>query len=163
VLLHEEASSLARETKCRPSGTSPAETCSVGCSISVARFGQFALRNEKHGAPKSTYNANISINRGNPFVRPRFQKLAGNDLFHCENHSILASYPDRCSSVLNCLDSIFNLCTQGEVNSETWSDIIAFCKDKKLTHLEIPAIGREDGVRKIISRTYGRLFREKES
>jgi hypothetical protein len=68
----------------------------------------------------------MTIDRRDSLVGARLEELARDYLFHCQDHAVLASNTDSCSSILDSLHSVFNL--------------------------EIPAIWREDRVGEIVSR-----------
>lgn len=61
------------------------------------------------GRAISPYNADMSINRRNSLVGAGLEKLASDDLFYCQHHTVLASDADSCSSVLDSLHSVLNL------------------------------------------------------
>lgn len=78
-----------------------------------------------------TYHAHVAVDRGDALVRTRFQQLRGNDLLDGEDNAVLAPDADGCAAILDCLDCVFDL--------------------------EVAAVGREDGVEEIVTRSDGRL------
>ena len=56
-----------------------------------------------------TYYTNIPVDRCYLLVRPRFQQLAGYDLFYCQDDTIFTSYTNAGASILHCLNRVFNL------------------------------------------------------
>ena len=75
----------------------------------------------------------MSIDRCNTLVGSWFQQLAGNDLLHGKHDPIFTSDTNRGPSVLYRLDRVFDL--------------------------EVSSIGREDGIREIVTCTYRSLRR----
>jgi hypothetical protein len=70
----------------------------------------------------------MSVNGCNAFVRSRFEQLAGDNLLHSQHDAIFTSDANRRSTILDRLHRIFDL--------------------------EVPAIGREDRVRQVVTCTY---------
>ena len=75
-----------------------------------------------------TYDADVSVNGRDAVVGAWFQKFAGDDLLHGEDHAIFTSDPDGCAAVLHRLHRILDL--------------------------EVSAVGGENGVGKIIAGAY---------
>lgn len=73
----------------------------------------------------------MGINGSDTLVCTGLQQLRPNDLLDREHNTILGTDPDRCSSILYCLDRILDL--------------------------EVPTIGGEDGVEQVVTCSYGRL------
>ena len=55
------------------------------------------------------YHTDIAIDRGYPLVRTRLQQFAGYDLLHRQDNAIFTSNADAGTSILDCLDRIFDL------------------------------------------------------
>jgi hypothetical protein len=80
-----------------------------------------------------TYHTQVPIYRGNTLVGTLLEQLGGDDLLDGQNDALLAPDADRCAAILDRLDRVLNL--------------------------EITAVGREDGVGKVVARAYRRLER----
>lgn len=74
----------------------------------------------------------MPVYRGNPLVSARLQQLRCDDLLDRENNTVLTPDTDRGAPILYRLDCIFDL--------------------------EVAAVGRKDGIGKIVTSSYGRLF-----
>lgn len=75
-----------------------------------------------------TYHTNIPVNSGYPLVGILLQQLARYQLLQGQNDAVLAPYTNRRASVLDGFDCVFDL--------------------------EVAAIGGEDRVGQIVTRTY---------
>lgn len=73
----------------------------------------------------------MRIDGSDTLVGAGLQQLGADDLLNRKNNTILGTDSDRGASVLYCLDRIFNL--------------------------EVPTVGREDGVEQVVTCSYGRL------
>ena len=81
----------------------------------------------------ATHNTDMSIHGRNALVCVLLHELACDELLHCQYHAILASDTDCGAAVLNSFCGVFDL--------------------------KVAAIGREDGVGKVVARAYRRLER----
>jgi hypothetical protein len=75
-----------------------------------------------------SYCSHMSVDCGNAFVGSWLEELAGYELLDCEDDTIFTSDANGCAAVLNCFDCILDL--------------------------KIAAVGREDGVLEIVTRSY---------
>jgi predicted glycoside hydrolase/deacetylase ChbG (UPF0249 family) len=95
----------------------------LGCLIAGAGD-KVATVGEKTGR----YDAHITIHSSYPLVRTWLEELAADKLLESEYDAILALDADRCATVLDRLDRVFDL--------------------------EVPTIGGEDRVGQVVARTY---------
>lgn len=95
----------------------------------------------------------MTINRRDLLIHTWLQKSARNYLLSSQDNAISAPNPDGSSPVLNSLGSIFYLQYVSENTPEPWSENEIGAEN----HLEIPAIGRKDRIRKIVASANGRL------
>jgi hypothetical protein len=70
----------------------------------------------------------MSIDCCDTFICSRLEQFTGDDLLNCQHNTIFAPNSNGSSAVFYCFDSILDL--------------------------EIPSIGGEDGIRKIVTRSY---------
>lgn len=104
---HDAASSRARDTKWRPSGRRPEETCNILNQLENPTPYVFGVMPSSD--KRTAYYTHIPVDGRYPLVCSRLEQSTRHQLLEGEHHAIFAPYSDRCASVFHCLDCILDL------------------------------------------------------
>lgn len=90
------------------------------------------MTSEQDRQEPQTYNTKMPVDGCDPLVCAWFQQLGCDHLLHCQHNAVFAPNTNGCATILDSLDGVF--------------------------YLKVSAIGGEDGVGKIVTRSYRGLF-----